>query len=127
MLVTKLLWKSLDRLAFFHSFLWRNPLDWKPARGKPVYNPISIKLLPWACSVLLTILFTFIPTFVILVAQLFGFVNVTLPSLVVNLVNMSLAGFSIIGDVSFAIVANTVVATFNSEKAYEARLHFGKV
>lgn len=124
--MTGLMWKSLDRFASFHSFLWRNPVEWNPTTGKLIHNPVSASLWPWAGSVTLTACIAFLPTFVIVVLELFGVLNIPITDLMIDLNTMCLTGFCVLGEVVIALAADCIVPTFNYVKDYESQLRSSK-
>lgn len=126
MVVTSLMWKSLDRFHFFQSFLWKDNIAWDTATRKFVHNPISIQMWPLACAILLTTILGFVPTFSIIALQLFGLIQVPLSSLMVNLIIMALSGFCIVGDCVFVFVAGFVAQLFSFFKGYEFQLRSSK-
>lgn len=81
-----------------------------------------MQLLPWACSILHTIILALLPTFGIIVLQLFGIIKVPLPSLMINLVLMCLSGLCVAGDALLAWVTGCIVPMFNFVNFYEIQM-----
>lgn len=126
MVVTPLMWKCLDRLASFHSFLWRNPIDWNPVTRKLVHHLISMKMLPWICALFLTTTLALLPTLVIAILELFGLITIPLTDLMVNLIILALAAYSVLGNISVALVSACVVEMFSVLRLYGAHLRLSK-
>ncbi|OXA44966.1 hypothetical protein Fcan01_20309 [Folsomia candida] len=47
MVVTSLMWNSLDRFYRYFGIFWKNPLEWDMKTQTLVFTPISRKLIPW--------------------------------------------------------------------------------
>lgn len=85
MVVTSLMWNSLDRFYRYFGIFWKNPLEWDMKTQTLVFTPISRKLIPWMVSVygFLTILNGSL--LLILISQLYGFTHLELTKVVIIL------------------------------------------
>lgn len=127
MVVTGLMWKSLDSWSSFNSFLWRNPVQWNPATGTLIHNPVSTKMLPWAVSILLAVILGLIPGFILIILRIVGLIRIPLPSLVIDFIAVTLSLVYIVVDILVILQGESSVQTLNLLRIYESKLGSSKI
>ncbi|OXA53335.1 hypothetical protein Fcan01_11614, partial [Folsomia candida] len=113
MVVTKLMWTSLDLFEKSYRYMWTNPMEWNSTRGKFQHNKLSAALLPWVGSILSIILSGGGPTLILLCSQLFGYINLPLRELIISVVIMVLSWFGVIVEVLLLTLGTTLVSPMN--------------
>lgn len=122
MVLTPLMWKSLDNFATSYSYLYPCPLEWDKKSGKLVCNKISRKLVPWTISVFVGMSSIFIFCLVLLSSQLFGLARIELSDLLLTAVFLCLATFSILLEIVLLHFADCFSHSFNCGITYLRRL-----
>ncbi|OXA37884.1 hypothetical protein Fcan01_27329 [Folsomia candida] len=113
MVVTKLMWTSLDLFEKSHRYMWTNPIEWNSTRGKFRHNKLSAALLPWLGSILSIILSGGAPTLILLCSQLFGYINLPLRELIISVVITVLSWFGVIVEILLLTLGTTLVSPIN--------------
>lgn len=72
MVITALMWKSLDRFTRYFGIFWKNPLEWYPKTKMLIFTPVSRKIIPYMISVYGFLNILNITLFLILISELFG-------------------------------------------------------
>ncbi|OXA53901.1 hypothetical protein Fcan01_11479 [Folsomia candida] len=127
MVLTPLMWKSLDNFATSYSYLYPCPLEWDKKSGKLVCNKISRKLVPWTISVFVGMSSIFIFCLVLLSSQLFGLARIELSDLLLTAVFLCLATFSILLEIVLLQFADCFSHSFNCGITHLRRLAFGRI
>ncbi|OXA40126.1 hypothetical protein Fcan01_25201 [Folsomia candida] len=85
MIITPLMWKSLDRFSHYFNHFWKNPIEWDVKRKMLVFTPISRKLKIWMVSIVLTIILN-ATSLLMLMPEILGFTDVHFANVVLYLV-----------------------------------------
>lgn len=114
MVVTSLMWKSLDRFSQYFDIFWKNPVAWDIKTKTLVFTPISRNLIPWMISVygFLTVLNGSL--LLILISQLYGFAQLKLIKLIIILCWSGQVVFALVLESLLAFTGINVSYAFNS-------------
>lgn len=85
MVVTPLMWKSLDRYSRYFDILWKNPLEWDVKRKTFIFTPISRRLVPWMICVYGFLSIFNLTLIMLLISHLFGVAQLEFVNIVVIL------------------------------------------
>lgn len=113
MAITPRVWKSLDTSAQGFRYLWTSPCEWNPKRKKPVYTPISKKLIPWAVSNYVVSMTTLTFCFALLFLKLFGKTNLSFIQIMMNLIFSVLFSLQISTETAMLLYGEDVVIGIN--------------
>lgn len=106
MIVTRLMWSSLDLFSKYYAHFWPNPFDWNPSKKEFVANPKSTKWIFYFLS-MATLWSVPVAHLILLTSYVFGFSN---PSFLEILVNLNILLF-----VTVALVSELSLATYGNE------------
>ncbi|OXA48159.1 hypothetical protein Fcan01_17339 [Folsomia candida] len=122
MVVTPLMWKSLDNFATSYSYLYTCPLEWDRKSEKLVYNKISRKLIPWAIS-FFGAMIVFFTCILLLSCRLFGYVkHIELSDLLLTAVFLCLATFAILLEMVLFLYSECFAHAFNCSVVHLRKL-----
>ncbi|OXA44386.1 hypothetical protein Fcan01_20859 [Folsomia candida] len=122
MVVTSLMWKSLDRFSRYFGIFWKNPVEWDIKTQTLVFTPISRKLIPWMVSVygFLTVLNGSL--LLILISQLYGFAHLKLTKVVILLCWSGHAVFGLVLEILVAFTGKNASYAFNCLSALAKKI-----
>lgn len=120
MIVTLLMYKSLNNLTKSFKYLFSCPLEWDGKLGILIFNPIlSKKMLPWVWSVfggMLAVIFT---CSTLIICHNYGKIDVKFKDLVLSVLFLCMSSFAFIEEVvillygkDFAYSINVLTAMF---------------
>lgn len=78
MIITPLMWRSLDRFSILFHFMPTNPIEYDAKNRKFEFNRVSLKMWPYLCSIVIVFLSTFAPCMVLAIFRLFGLLYIPL-------------------------------------------------
>lgn len=122
MVVTPLMWKSMDLLTNTYELIWRNPLEWDVTSKKLIVNPPSTKLIPWLMVVIWYLVSINILSILLLLFQLFGFIHIPLTNLLVLFMVFALFAFVIYLEGIFYLYGDSTAAILNKFAVLEKKL-----
>lgn len=123
--VTPLMWKALDRFQSYFSLLWTYPVEWNVTKKKLVITPISKKLVPWMISVFVLLNTLNTASLCLLVAKLFGFVQLSFSVTLVTLGWWVSSTFAFFLEVLVCKFAKSGTNSFNWILSLEQELYKG--
>ncbi|OXA38406.1 hypothetical protein Fcan01_26851 [Folsomia candida] len=94
MVVTPLMWKSLDNLTTYFAYVWPCPLNWDNGNKKFAYTPLGKKLIPWAAALTYFLVGSLLLVSLVL-GQIYGWVSMPL---ILSITNIS---YLVIGSLVF--------------------------
>lgn len=124
MVVTPLMWKSLEKTAPFDIQLWLCPIVWDASQQKLLYHPFSRKLLLWACSQILGILAILVCALSIGLHFL-GIAKVPFMNLSTTIVNMLFFMIGIFGEFVCLFSCKEILVGFDWLVALDKKLRKG--
>lgn len=105
MIVTQLMWSSLDLCSKYNARFWQHPFEWDPSRQKFVANSKSKKLIFYLLS-MVTVGSVPVALLVLLSFHSFGLSNPTFLEILVNVHILLLVMLALVTEWSFATYAD---------------------
>lgn len=118
MVVTPLMWKSLDTFDQLDSHIWISPLKWDSKRSKFVWISAPRKLVGWAIVLLYSSLTVTICSGLMLL-QLYGIVQLSLLNFILTAAIDGILGFAVMQEGSSLLYGETLAAVANELKHLE--------
>lgn len=125
MVVTELMWKSIDNSNIVFSYLWERSFQWVIKDRKFVVIPWK-RLIPWFLVNLVLLPANNIFCLVILGGHLFGVISPSFINLVITTIILVLASFSFIMETGLFLYHRLYVASVNALIRLENSLRTGK-
>ncbi|OXA55304.1 hypothetical protein Fcan01_08767 [Folsomia candida] len=95
MVVTPLMWKSLDNFTTYFAYLWPCPLSWDKKYKKYTYTPFCKKLNPWILAIAFCLVGRLFLASIVL-GQIYGWVSMPLVPSLTNIYYLVISQFMLI-------------------------------
>ncbi|OXA42867.1 hypothetical protein Fcan01_22392 [Folsomia candida] len=118
MVVTPLMWKSLDNFTTYFAYVWPCPLSWDKKYKKYTYIPFCKKLIPWTVAIAFCLVARLLPVALVL-GQIYGWVSMPLVPTVTNIFYLVISQFMLI-EASTLFYGKEFATGFNFLKEMEA-------
>lgn len=127
MVVTPLMWKSLDQLEKLFSYMWTNPIEWNSKNGRMEYTNSYVQLVPWLGSITCTFTIVIIPSFIITCSEFYGVVDIPLSELILTLALLLLFILGCILEIILLLFCERITCSANCLTYLERELRLSKL
>ncbi|OXA63307.1 hypothetical protein Fcan01_00075 [Folsomia candida] len=124
MVLSKLMWKSLDVYENLYSYLWKRPVKWDSQKCKFIYVPFSPILYPWVAVMSYSVL-QVLTCWVLISLWLFGLVELSKVHVTIVIGTFSLILFASLVEIGYWRWGKIMSAAFNELNDLETRSSSG--
>ncbi|OXA39560.1 hypothetical protein Fcan01_25702 [Folsomia candida] len=122
MVVTPLMWRSLDRFTSLFGFMVTNPIEYDTKKRRFQFNRVSMKMWPYICSVAIVFLSIFMPCLVLGIFKLFGLLQIPLANVMVVLTLTLISGVCFVTELISSKIGYKLLGLINSTIEWDKNL-----
>ncbi|OXA39558.1 hypothetical protein Fcan01_25704 [Folsomia candida] len=122
MVVTPLMWRSLDRFNHLFGFMVTNPIEYDAKKRRFQFNQVSIKMWPYICSIAILFLSVFLPCMVLGIFRFLDLIQISLTNVMVLLIALLVSGGCLMVELITVIMGYKLVGLVNCVIETEKKL-----